>query len=165
MMKRTVGGLLFVSMMLAGYSGLGTEVSAPSYIEPGLVASAEETTSSPEVKHAFEDFVGYYGQFSVEDSSEVETLLTISETTIKVGWWMSEYEEMEIIDKTIEGDTLIIDYYQKADGAYVLQDVWGTVEVTLHESGVFIDGGEPFYSLTEQEVQDYGFTLQGVNEL
>jgi len=146
MKKSVITGSVFVLMLLAGYTVHETE------------ASEENQT------YTYEDFKGYYGHFSPEGQNHVETLITISENYISVGWWMSELEWMEITEKTIEGDTLILEFYQEADGAYVLEDTWGTLEVTLQEEGgskaLLMEGSEPYNSLTEQEVTNYDFDLK-----
>lgn len=134
--------------------------SADSAAEPILTT---ETKGKSEQAYTFEDFRGYYGLFSADDPSHMEVLLAISNNHLTVGWWMSEYETMEITDAFVDGDTLIIDYFQPADGAYVPEDIWGTFAVTLKEENgektLFIEGGEPYKFVTEQEAVGYGFTI------
>lgn len=174
MLRRVVAGALVVTIAAAGYAAMEVEEDGAGYIQDrmeivkgalpdiglGVVVEASEEA---EQAYTFEDFVGNYGHFSPDEPVHVDSVITIKEENITVGWWLSEYETMEITGKTIEGDTLVIEYVQKADGAYVLEDTSGTIEVTLQE----IEGtkflltatDQPFYAMTEEELAEYEYEL------
>lgn len=131
---------------------LGLSVTVLALV--GCMGNVEaETINETEQAITYESFEGFYTSFTSESKTNPEGMIVVKDDTILAGWWMSEYDTLNIDAKSMEDSTLLIEYSS--------EDTAGTFQLTLvadaDEKALLTKSGEIFYSLTEEEAADYGY--------
>lgn len=127
-------------------------------------AEAEALANNEKNHYDYSDFLGYYLHFSSSDRSHSDTVAGIGHDQVIVAWWGSEGNYYDILNKSIEGNTLTIDYYLE-DPYVVGEGDYGTMEIILNEEGgeysitFDFDSEMKFYEASYQEVLSYDYSL------
>lgn len=120
--------------------------------------------SNEETIYDYSDFVGYYLHFDPNNPAHSDMMTGVAYDQIIVAWWGSEANTYEVLNSSINGNALTIDYYMP-DLYMEGEGTNGTMELTLDEvdgQRIIRSNFEPnleFYKVPYEEVQSYGYSL------
>lgn len=128
------------------------------------VAAYNDMWNEATAEYTYSDFKGYYLHFSENDPSRSDMIVGIADEVMHIGWWGSEYIEYEIVNASIDGNVLAMDYFVPDTDMYDGSE--GTVYITLNE----VDGqksisfdSDPtnlYYAATYEETLSYDYSFE-----
>lgn len=127
-------------------------------------AEAGGLTNSEKTKYEYSDFIGYYLHFDSSDRSHSDTVAGIGHNQVVVAWWGGEGNEYDILDKSIEDNTLTIDYYTSNPYTEDERD-YGTMKIILNETDgehsveFDFDPEMDFYKVSYEEILSYDYSI------